>query len=188
MNCFTKHHLQPWGIGLVNKYLLIFTEKDESNMAWLKQSGIAEADYVNLRYGFECHEGWSGIIENIAKSGTELVTYLREHGHPDAYIHSCIVKEKFGTLRWQGTTGHLPELFRDMWQSHVSHLESLSSAVCEETGKFGITRTSKNGSRGCWIRTLCTEKALEMGYDLMDWEKEKPEPFDGAKLDKVMDR
>lgn len=185
MNHFTKSHLKPWGLELVNKYPLVFTESDESNKSWVKQAGIVEADYVNLRYGFECHEGWKGIT-SIAKSGSELVTYLRTH-RTDAFIHSCIVKEKFGTLRWQGSS-RLPELFQEMWQSHISHLENLSATICEETGKYGVLRTTKNGARGCWVRTLCADKAVEMGYDLVEWEKENPLPFDGAKLDKVMDR
>jgi hypothetical protein len=188
MNHFTKYHLDPWGLELVKKYPLIFTESDDSNKAWAKQAEIADEDYVNLRYGFECGEGWKRIIEDIAKSATELVTYLREHGHPGSYIHSCIVKEKFGELRWQGASNLPTELFRDLWQSHVSHLERRSASVCEVTGEFGITRRSKNGIGECWFKTLCTEKAMEQGYDLEEWEKKQPKPFDGAELDKVDDR
>jgi hypothetical protein len=170
---FHKNHLQPWGIELVNKYPLIFTEPDPYNASWAHKAGIAEADYCNLRYGFECQSGWKEQIENIARTATEIVKHLRGIGLKDeeAYIHSCIVKEKFGTLAWQGQH-KLPPLFQELWYSYYGHQEGQSGFTCEVTGKHGTRRFTKNG-QPAWNRTLCTEEAISQGYDLTDWEKEK---------------
>ena len=177
MNIFSKSYLKPWGVEVIEKYPLIFLEPDPHNVGWAKQTGVADIfkDYVNLRYGFECHEGWRNIIENIAKTGTELVIYLRAHGYPDAYIHSCIVKEKFGTLAWQESTNGLPELFGSLWRAYIVREEYLTGSLCEETGKSGLIRKKKTNGEIGWHRTLCTEKAIEFDYKLEDWEKEKNE-------------
>jgi len=171
---FHKSHLQPWGLELVNKYPLIFTEADEYNAPWAHKAGVAEADYCNLRYGFECGEGWKELIENIAKMGTDIVKHLRGIGYKneDAYIHSCIVKEKFGTLAWQGQH-NLPPLFQDLWYSYYGYQEAHSAYTCEVTGRRGSIRRYKNGGLDAWNRTLCTEEAIRQGYDLEYWEKEK---------------
>lgn len=189
MNNFHKSHLKPWGLELVAKYPLIFTEADPENAAWAHRAGVKEADYVNLRYGFECNEGWAKKIEEIAKKATEIVTYLRDpnlHCMPlppeKAYIHSCIVKEKFGGLRWQGTA-NLPPLFQDLWYPFYARIENETYHVCEMTGEFGVLRRTKNGE-GCWQRTLSTEKALELGYDIEDWEKERIERLKNPPVEK----
>ena len=172
---FHKQHLQPWGLELVNKYPLIFLEADPQTVPWGVRDGVKEEDYCNLRYGFECQEGWKEHIEKIAQMGTEIVCHLRSVGikDEDAYIHSCIVKEKFGGLRWQGQH-NLPPLFQDLWYCFTSREESSSLTTCELTGKRGSIRITKNG-KPAWNRVLCTEKAIEFGYDLTGWEKEREE-------------
>ena len=167
MNVFSKSNLNPWGEEIVNKYPLVFLETDVYNVKWTS----AGENYINLRYGFECHSGWKEIIENIAKVGTQLVTYLRANGHPDVYIHSCIIKEKFGMLEWQESSVGLPVPFSDLWRAFVGHETLQSAHICEETGKPGRLRRYKNGTLS-WIRCLCAEKALEFGYDIDDWEKD----------------
>lgn len=171
MKNFHKQHLKPWGIELVDKYPLIFLEADPSNVPWAHQAGVVEVDYVNLRFGFECGEGWKKLIEAIAQRGTELVCHLRSIGikDEDAYIHSCIVKEKFGGLRWQGSH-NLPPLFRDLWETYYASKENLSYHTCEVTGEFGCVRKTKNGAVA-WVRTLCKEEAIKQEYDLEEWEK-----------------
>jgi len=170
---FSKSQLR-WGIELVNKYPLVFLELDDFNVPYAKQGGVKEDDYVNLRCGFECNSGWTKHIEAIAKKATEIVTYLRDpnvHCLPmkDVFIHSCIVKEKFGGLRWQGEF-KLPPLFEDLWIAYYSREERNSYSTCEVTGEFGALRKTKNGQRR-WAKTLCTEEAIKQGYDLENWEK-----------------
>lgn len=170
---FHKHNLKPWGLELVNKYPLIFLEADPHNVPWAHQSGVVEADYCNLRYGFECQEGWKKHIETIAQRGTELVCHLRSVGIKDenAYIHSCIVKEKFGGLRWQGSS-NLPPLFEELWRTFYSNEESRSCSTCEVTGTSGHIRRTKDG-KTAWNRTLCYDEAVKQGYDLEKWETER---------------
>ena len=105
---FSRIQLKDWELVLVDKYPLIFSE----GAGEYKQYAPNEepGNLINLRYGFECGSGWSKLIEDIASVGSALVTKMRESGHPDSFIHSCIVKEKFGTLRWQGDF-NLPENF-----------------------------------------------------------------------------
>ena len=180
---FHKHNLKLWGTELVNKYPLIFLEADPRNVPWGVQAGVTEPDYCNLRCGFECSEGWKSHIENIAQRGTEIVCHLRSIGvkDEDAYIHSCIVKEKFGQLRWQGNE-NLPPLFGDLWYCYTSIEESRSLSTCEITGKGGSLRTTKNGKPG-WNRTLCAEEAIKQGYDLKEWENETREKRADEKAD-----
>ena len=175
MKQFSKSSVQPWGLELVNKYPLIFLEANTDNMAWALKGHIENEDYCNLRFGFECDEGWKAHIENIARMATEIVEYLRKSGlkNEEAYIHSCIVKEKLGGLRWQGDYV-LPPLFRDLWNSYYWQEQDQSYGTCEVTGKYGKLRETRNGERA-WKRTLCAEEATKQGYDLEDWEKEKLE-------------
>lgn len=174
MKNFSKFHLKPWGVELVAKYPLIFTEINSDNVAWARQAGVKDEDYVNLRYGFECGEGWKGLIEDIAKKATEIVTYLRNrdiHCLPcgqETFIHSCIVKEKFGGLEWQGSA-KLPPLFQDLWYAYQRDISARSYQTCEVTGGWAEVRRTKGGN-GVWVKTLCKEEAIKQGYDLEKYE------------------
>ncbi len=172
MKSFDIIKLKPWELELVQKYPLIFTELDPENTQYANAGNVGRENYVNLRYGFEHKEGWAKLIDEIASVGTALVTDLRSRGlsSDEAYIHSCIVKEKFGTLRWQGNR-KLPEPYCTLWDAFVSDVERRSSFTCELTGKYGEVRSKKIDGSSCWTRTLCTEKAIEMGYELSEWEK-----------------
>jgi hypothetical protein len=69
----------------------------------------------NLRFGFECDSGWTGLIEEIAKTATDLTSVLRSSGlQADAWIASSLVREKFGKLNWQGDS-NLNEPFRTLF-------------------------------------------------------------------------
>lgn len=161
MNAFRKHHLQPWGLALVEKYPEIFLNNEPMRL----DCKIDVADFVSLRYGFEHGEGWSKLVDDLAKVGTALVTYLRSTGHSDASIHGCICKEKFGTLRWQGDC-NLPSPFNDLWHAYVCDIEHKSSSTCEMTGKYG--ELCRKPSAGGWVKTLCKEEAEKLGYETID--------------------
>lgn len=160
---FKKHHLKSWGLEIVNKYPLIYLELSETTLYYVGESLVKE-DVVNLRYGFECEEGWAKIIDNLSSIGSELVTFLRANGHPSASIHGCICKEKFGTLRWQGDRT-LPEPFASLWDAQVSYSEHQSAHFCEVTGGYGQARNMKEG-KPAWVKVLCDEEAVKKGYDL----------------------
>ena len=155
MNQFHRNHLKPWGLALVEKYPLIFLD----NPSLCTSLKADPSNFVSLRYGFEHGEGWAGLIEKIAKVGTELVTHLRANGYPDASIHSFICKEKFGGLRWQGDQ-NLAGPFFNVWRSYVGDIEQQSYHICEVTGKYGQLCRKESG----WVRTLCTEQANLLGF------------------------
>ena len=154
MNAFRKHHLKPWGIELIEKYPLIFLDNPSIRDTYK----IDPNEFVSLRYGFEHGEGWAKLIDELASTGTQLVTHLRSNGFPDARINSFICKEKFGTLRWQGDS-NLPEPFNRLWFSFVSHIEDKSETTCEITGNYG-----QRCSNGGWSKTLCKAEAEKLGY------------------------
>jgi hypothetical protein len=163
MEFLTSNIEKQWEKDLVEKYPLIFRE-DSS-----RYNPMTLEETVNLRYGFECGEGWAKLIESIADVGTKLVSDLRNKSTENLesiYIHSCIVKEKFGILRWQGDY-NLPKPYATLWMHYVSSMESYSSNICEVTGNFGRTRNMKNGKLA-WIKTLCDEEAIKQGYDIID--------------------
>ena len=115
-------------------------------------TSIDPRDRVNLRYGFECPEGWAGLIEEIAGTATGLVKVLRESGlQPDAYVHSAIIKAKLGSLRWDGHN-NLQEPFRTLFNSHVAAIYHRSFHVCEVCGKYGEHRVIND-----WKEALCDE-------------------------------
>jgi hypothetical protein len=109
---------------------------------------------VNLRWGIECESGWSGLIEEIAKTATDLVASLRRSGlQPHAWIASNIIKEKYGKLAWQGDN-NLVEPFRTLFFGYVQWKSELSLFTCEVTGKPGELRDVGEG----WVKTLCDDE------------------------------
>lgn len=158
-----------WGKDLITSFPLVFTESDKHNAFYMDRYQLPLEARVNLRDGFECGEGWYTLIHSLAEAASVLVTDLRKLGHTDAYIHSCIVKEKFGQLRWQGQH-NLPSRYSDIWNGFRSDVEAHSLGICEFTGHIGELRRTKNGERA-WHKTLCTAKARELGYDLSDYER-----------------
>ena len=164
---FSKNGLRPWELVLIDKYPLIFTENVDDKRS--KYYRAPAENFVSLRSGFEHDVGWAGLVEKIAKTGTELVEHLRSGGHASATISSCICKEKFGVLRWQGDF-NLPEPFTTLWYSFVSDIESKSQSTCEITGEYGTLCRSEHG----WLKTLSAAKAKEMGYvDYEDYRESK---------------
>ncbi len=160
---FSKKNLD-WGQEIVDKYPLIFKSKLEELDVYCKNVPIE--DRVNLRFGFECGPGWSKLIEEICETGTKLLNHLHQNGQPTASISAYIVKEKFGTLRWQG--GHdLPDPISTLWYNYVSYIENKSDYTCEVTGRYGQLVTHRGG-KSAWHKTLCKEEALKQGYD---WEE-----------------
>lgn len=147
MKEFNRDNLKDWELKIVEKYPLIYLEGAKENE-------------TNLRFGFEFNEGWSNLVNEFSKIASDLVLQLRESGiQKDAFIHSCIFKEKFGVLCWQGDD-NLIEPFKTLFKSYISIIENRSKYICEISGDIGERR-----SRGGWIKTLSKEKAIELGYN-----------------------
>lgn len=139
MNEFSKEGLEDWEIELIEKYPLVFLEG-------------AEPGGVNLRYGFEFHKGWAGLVDEFCTVATQLVERLRAAGQPDAFIHACIWKEKYGTMRWQGDD-NLIEPFGKLFSVFVDYVEYKSTITCELTGRPGKPRNDLGR-----MKILCEEE------------------------------
>jgi hypothetical protein len=115
-----------------------------------------------IRYGFRervasledlqaaCGKGWADIIKR-------LVEDLFALGWNGTVIQ---IKEKFGSLRFQGLKGD------DAIYKRINEAENESLKTCEECGAPGGLRS------GGWLKTLCDEHAN--GRELWDAEKDIP--------------
>ena len=105
----------------------------------------------NDKVFWECGPGWSKVIsplvERISKLGGTVVQ----------------VKEKFGGLRLYFTPAEADSIAGEAaWaalQDDVDQAERDSYKICEICGKPGVLMTS-----GTWLKTVCPEHALELGY------------------------
>jgi hypothetical protein len=151
INFFSRANYPLWMNLIVSRFPLIFLDPNPNIFGGPDPilSAIDPRDRVNLRCGFECREGWAGLIEEIAATGTDLVKVLRESGQPDAAIYSKIVKAKLGSLRWSGDAT-LKEPFRTLWSGYVLSVCARSTCVCEVCGKHGKLREIQG-----WREVLC---------------------------------
>ena len=81
-----------------------------------------------MRYGFDCGDGWYGIVYNLFERLEPLVA-----GLDSGYLHFQVVqgKEKFGELRiyLSGSTDEMDQVIEDAI--------SASKSTCEECGQPG---------------------------------------------------
>jgi hypothetical protein len=99
-----------------------------------------------LCWGFECGDGWYGIIEKAAKKLERLIVAEIEK-YRTAYdlgaYRASQVKEKYGTLCFYLTSG------TDEMYALVDKAERQSSKTCEQCGKPGKIRGEY------WLYTAC---------------------------------
>jgi len=149
--------LPEWQKQIIRKYPGLYTEPSAEMLKYYErypEGRPAPDDFTNLRFGFECGPGWAGLLKELSQTAMSLVGVLRSFGFQcDAAISPIIVKEKYGTLRWQGADNILPP-FRRLWWSYTSDIEQRSSSICEVSGEFGVLRDVGRG----WVRTLCEEE------------------------------
>ena len=147
--CFT--HLPEWEKEIINKYPEIYLEKDEKNLSFLR--GGFPDDYCNLRYGFEFGQGWAKIVDDFS---AQTVAFLKEVRklYPDAYIHSCVFKQKFGQATFQGSY-NLPQSFLDPFFGLKALLEKQSLFTCELSGEIGCLRNVDG-----YLQVLSDEKYI----------------------------
>ncbi|NDF49139.1 MAG: hypothetical protein EB116_03475 [Betaproteobacteria bacterium] len=98
-----------------------------------------EEKYSFYYFGFQCKEGWIGLLEPVAE-------YLNTLNSSSPVVYIAQVKEKFGGLRIyvHGADDTLNELIRNA--------ETKSFKVCDECGNPGTTKNNKG-----WLRTRCFE-------------------------------
>lgn len=98
------------------------------------------------RFGFECGEGWFGLLDRLSAKLTELFSDLPHEDWPRVVQ----VKEKFSTLRYYiDYPVELTKEFRSKIDSAVAVAEAESAKTCEVCGNAG----RRHG--GGWLITLC---------------------------------
>jgi hypothetical protein len=152
VNEFPEFFLEP------SPYVLKMTEKYAGIGDWPDKL----EECVNLRFGFELDgTGWKGILFEHFYGIRDLIKRAAEVGHKLDY-KACILKEKFGTCRNQGDLiGEDAKLYYKDYNDLCWKLEERSAKTCMITGTPGKIVSKPNGG---WVRTLCEEKAKELGY------------------------
>lgn len=92
--------------------------------------------YRELRWGFECDDGWEPLIRRLSEKlkGTDT---------------GCVqVKEKFGGLRFYV---HYAD---EVCAKHIDVAEAESFRTCEMCGAMGSLCQRGSGS-SAWLKTLC---------------------------------
>jgi hypothetical protein len=115
---------------------------------------IEEKYYDILKDAFEVSvpNGWLKLVDECLGKLVKL----------DKTIKVCQIKEKFGSVRiyWSVSTKSLDnERLYNRIKETVDGYEAASYDVCEICGTYG-TLCSKGG----WLKTLCEEHRLQMGY------------------------
>jgi hypothetical protein len=108
--------------------------------------------YCNLRFGFECKSGWEKLIAQLSSVADSLCVDLQNSGRqPDARVTAVIVKEKLGSLRFQGTN-NLVEPYRTLFYAYVWWIGHQSEHTCELCGRYGQIRNVKG-----WFTAICDQ-------------------------------
>jgi hypothetical protein len=151
VNEFPEFFLEP------SPYVLEMTEKYAGKGHWPDKL----EDCTNLRFGFELGgTGWKGILFEHFFAIRNLIKRAMENGHRINY-KACILKEKFGRCCDQGNFfGDDFKLYSSDYYKLCDKLEERSLKTCMITGKEGRCVSSNSG----WWKTLCEEKAKEIGY------------------------
>lgn len=102
-------------------------------------------------FGFECDDGWYGIIDTLCNGINAHVNHKRqmnqdmpaEQFYEEHGVVAVQVKEKWGGLRFyvNGSDEYVDGL--------IAMAEGMSYRTCEVCGNPGKTRA------GGWVRTLC---------------------------------
>lgn len=100
-------------------------------------------------FGFECGNGWEGIIRQAASRLEKINEGLPE----DQWIRAAQIKEKYGTLRFYLHNVNVD--VADLAYAITENAELLSESTCETCGALGELR-----GRG-WVYTACDEHTRE---------------------------
>lgn len=166
MKQFDIKNIEEEWLPLVKEFPEIFLEPSPEVESWHNQyagNGIPEKkeDLCNLRFSFECGIGWIEVIRKLCQDITEFINNERANGY-EAWAKSCIIKEKFGELAWQGDQRFGREGAWKEFYDLIHAAEKKSVETCELTGEPGNLCCKKQGR---WYKTLSPEKAEELGYE-----------------------
>ena len=139
MQQFNIKNVDEEMLEVVNQFPEIFLDPSPEVLEWFEKGYLAEnkEDLVNLRFGFECKNGWKELIRGFCCEISALVDQAKKSGKDITY-KSCIIKQKFGSLRFQGDFyGADAKEFQNKYYEILSKWEGISQKVCEVTGKEG---------------------------------------------------
>lgn len=105
---------------------------------------------VDMRWGFECGDGWYQILFDLSQA---LNGYKALH--PENNFRVVQVKAKFGQLRF-----YLDNPPDATMSKMIADASTCAGRTCEITGKAGVLCI--NGRRRAMV--LCEEKASELGF------------------------
>lgn len=123
-------------------------------------------------WGICCEEGWYNLLDTLCAQFTIIKRYT------GLEVIASQVKEKMSTLRFYysvtfpiASTVEEQSLWMSIVRALISEAEQVSSQTCEITGEYGTMCVN-----GGWYKTLCEEKAKELGYMTMEeWQKFREE-------------
>lgn len=105
-------------------------------------------------WGFECGDGWYGLLEDLSK---ELTDYSRKN--LTFHLEATQVKSKFGVLRF-----HLAENSA-CTDTMIDRARQVAAGTCEITGAPGALCVKEDAShRNPEYKVMCAEKAIEHGF------------------------
>lgn len=111
-----------------------------------------------MAWGMECDDGWYNLLDSTMSKLDFAVKSFNVAGSPTTFVASQ-VKEKFGTLSFYYEADSASDLAKSIIRDIVRMSEIESSSTCEVTGVHGSLCVS-----GGWLKTLCREKAKELGF------------------------
>jgi len=151
---FSFQGLPSWQVRIIKDYPKIYLEPDPRLIGDLRERVFNPYAkfYCNLRFGFECKEGWEKLLTQLSSVADDLCSDLRSSGRqPNARVTAGIVKEKFGGLRFGGTN-NLIEPYRALFLGFTRFIENRSEKTCELCGEPGRIR-DVNG----WKTAICDD-------------------------------
>lgn len=111
-----------------------------------------------MAWGMECDDGWYSLLDSAMSKLDFAVKSFTTAGSPTTVVASQ-VKEKFGTLSFYCEVDSVSDIAKSIIRDIVRMSEIASSSTCEITGTHGSLCVS-----GGWLKTLCREKAKELGF------------------------
>lgn len=105
-----------------------------------------------LPYGFEFSDGWYDLVFDLLSKLQKQINASKCE-----QIIGIQCKQKFGELRFYYTGGN------EKCGQIIEDYRKLSLETCEETGGPGFLHHKDN-----WLKTLCPQSAILLGYQKYD--------------------
>lgn len=106
----------------------------------------------SARGGFECGEGWFGIIRDLSEYLERMAVEIKLSGFEPPIVVQA--KEKFGTLSFY--VHGVPDAVREDWMELYETASRHSGETCERCGAPGTMRgPAFEGGIGGWVHCYC---------------------------------